>query len=190
MSRAYVGVNHDDTTIPGIVIIRRDGTVAFRQIAEAKYDRLTTEQLFATIDRTLGRSGAAAMHGYGVLERVQVRADVETAKVGSLAVVLPLARQLAVGPMVGAHTSGAIDLDLAAVARAPLFNDTAALQLAVTAGPTVNGANAWNLGARAGVWLAVTPRWGVNVDLGARMNGLEEVDLFATLGFGVLLAWY
>jgi len=190
VSRAYVGVNHDDTTIPGIVIIRRDGTVAFRQIAEAKYDRLTTEQLFATIDRTLGRSGAAAMHGYGVLERVQVRADVETAKVGSLAVLVPLARQLAIGPMVGAHTSGAIDLDLAAVARAPLFNDTAALQLAVTAGPTVNGANAWNLGARAGVWLAVTPRWGVNVDFGARMNGLAEVDLFATLGLGVLLAWY
>ena len=44
VSKQYVGVNFDDTTIPGVVLIKRDGTIGFRQVAGAKDDRLTTPQ--------------------------------------------------------------------------------------------------------------------------------------------------
>jgi len=56
VSRQYTGVTSDDNTLPGVVIVR-DGQIAFRQLATAKDDRLSTTDLLATLDRTLGTHG-------------------------------------------------------------------------------------------------------------------------------------
>lgn len=196
VSKQYVGVNYDDTTIPGIVIIRKDGTIVYRQVASTKDDRLTSAQLLATIDRTLGTSGAAATGGYAVYERTQLHLDggggVEherdagasgTAMI-SASVLFPLARPLLVGPWFES-TIEAQHVDLAVVGRIPLLHDTGALHVTTTAGYSTVGT--WNAGLRVGPWVALTPSWALHLDLGAQLSGFARRDVFATFGLSYLL---
>src|SRR5512138_3080029 len=41
VSRAYVGVEEADNSVPGVVVIGRDGRIVYRQIAAAADDRLS-----------------------------------------------------------------------------------------------------------------------------------------------------
>lgn len=204
VSRGYVGVDSNDLTVPGIVVIRRDGQIVFRQIAEAKDDRLTAAQLLATVDRTLGTTGgASAETGYAVLERLQLRFEIgsganETSTdwrataVASAAVMVPLHRYLLVGPSLRFEARDAsLDLDLAVTLRAPILADAAALQLTALGGYTPLGASGWNAGVRAGAWVALDPRWALHLDAGGTVHSLEEaerpIDLTVTLGLSRLL---
>ncbi len=197
VSKQFVGVNYDDTTIPGIVIVRRDGAIVFRQVATAKDDRLSTAELLATIDRTLGTSGRGARRGYAALERMQLRVDggggvrhtdsTGGVAVAELAVLLPLARQIVAGPWLSTDVTSVTGVDLAIAGRIPLLHDTGAVQITTTIGWSPGGEAAWNAGLRAGPWLAVTPRWAVHLDLGATLRGLHEREAFATLGVSYLL---
>src|SRR5689334_19488507 len=54
VSRAYVGLEETDNSVPGVVVIRRDGHIAYRQIAAGADDRLTAADVLAIVDRTLG----------------------------------------------------------------------------------------------------------------------------------------
>lgn len=196
VSKQYVGVNYDDTTIPGIVIVRKDGTIAYRQVASTKDDRLTSAELIDTIDRTLGTRGAGPAHGYAVYERTQFHLDggggVEHVRDGgssgtamfSAGVLFPLARSLLVGPWF----ESSIDkqhLDLAIVARIPLLHDTGAIHVTATGGYST--VDTWNAGLRIGPWVALTPSWALHLDLGGVSSGLDRHDVFATFGVTYLL---
>ena len=169
VSRAYVGVNYDDTSIPGVVVIGRDGAIKYRQIAETKDDRLTAAQVLAQLDRTLGTTGAAASTGYAVLGRTQLRADAGGGAHGvhaDVAALFPLGRYLTVGPWLATEPADGpqLEVDLAVGLRLPLLADTAAIEVIGTAGSTL-----WrdtNAGVRAGVWVAWTPTIAFHLDGG------------------------
>ena len=197
MSKQYVGVNYDDTTIPGIVIIRKDGAIVYRQVASTKDDRLSSEQLLATIDRTLGTSGAAVTHGYAVYERTQIHVDVgggaqhrRDADDGgafnaNAAVLFPLGRTLLVGPWFENIHPASLSANLAVVGRIPLLHDTGAIHITTTMG--WNTHSTWDVGLRIGPWIALTPTWALHLDLGGTLGGFDERALFATFGVTYLL---
>lgn len=196
VSKQYVGVNYDDTTIPGIVIVRKDGTIVYRQVATTKDDRLTSAELLATIDRTLGTRGPDASHGYAVYERAQIHLDggggVEHARdagtsgtaMFSAAVLFPLARPLLVGPWFES-TIDAQHAAVAVVGRIPLIHDTGAIHVTTTLGYST--ADLWTAGVRIGPWVALTPSWALHLDLGGQLSGFARRDVFATFGVSYLL---
>ena len=190
VSRAYVGVNYDDTSIPGIVVIRRDGTIAFRQIATSKDDRLTAAQVLAEVDRTLGTHGAAGAAGYAAFDRTQLRVELgggSAGFTGAAAALVPLNRYLLVGPWLGANPR--FQVDAAVALRLPLLADTAAIEVIGTA-----GASPWrdsNAAVRAGLWLAWTPTLAFHLDGGVTVeraaSGSTERAWFATVGVSRLI---
>lgn len=206
-SRAYVGIDATETPIPGIVVIRRDGQIVFRQIASAKDDRLTAAQLLATIDRTLGTGDGApaARPGFAVLDRLQLRAalgggraDVASGGERSIAVasasaLVPLGRRFLIGPSLRYERFDApLDLDLALVLRAPILGDAAAFELTALGGYTPWGATDWNAGVRAGAWVALDPWWAVQLEAGAASHRLgartgSTADYTITFGISRLI---
>ncbi len=189
VSRAYVGVNYDDTSIPGIVVIDRDGRIAFRQIATSKDDRLSAAQVLAEVDRALGTSGATATEGYAALDRTQLRAEFGGGAAGvhgAVGALVPLSRYLLVGPWFGAEPK--IEIDAALALRLPILAGTAAIEVIGTAGSTPwRGENA---AVRAGVWLAWTPSWAFHLDVGVSAHetaGITTHDAFATIGLSRLI---
>lgn len=189
MSRAYTGIDGADNTIPGIVVIRRDGSIAFRQIAKEKDDRLDSAHLLAIVDRTLGTSGKGASGGYAVLSRLQL--GIETSAgygddrytFGAAArFAVPLGRLAFAGLRAGYHTAHDVDASAIAGLRLPMFGDTSAIQLAAIGGfakttPYVGG--------QLGLWLAWTPTWGIHLDAGAT----TEREVTITLGLSRLISW-
>ncbi len=204
-ARAYVGIDATDTPIPGIVIIRRDGQIVFRQIANAKDDRLTAAQLIATIDRTLGTGDGApaARTGYAVLDRLQLRsalgggrAEVEAGgqraiAVASASALVPLGRRFLIGPAIRVEPLDApLDLDLAIVMRFPILADAAALELTALGGYTPWGATDWNAGIRGGAWVALDPWWAMQLEAGASAHRLgrdSTMDWTITVGVSRLI---
>lgn len=196
VSKQYVGVNYDDTTIPGIVIVRRDGAIVYRQVASTKDDRLTSEELLATIDRTLGTTGPAAAHGYAVYERTQIHVDggggvrherddgTGGTAMFSAGVLFPLARPLLVGPWVESSIRS-LGANLAVVGRIPLLHDTGAIHITATAG--YDTSSNWDVGLRVGPWIALSPKWALHLDLGGTLRGLSERAVFGTFGLTYLL---
>jgi hypothetical protein len=182
-SRAYVGVNYDDTSIPGIVIVRRDGTIAFRQIATSKDDRLSSAQVLAEVDRTLGTTGTAAADvGYAALDRTQLRIEAGGGSAGfhgAAAALVPLNRYVLVGPWLGSDPR--FEIDGALALRVPFLADTAAVEVIGTIGSTL--LRDGNAGVRAGVWLAWTPKWAFHLDGGYT----DDRHAFATVGISRLL---
>ncbi len=190
MSRAYTGIDGADNTIPGIVVIRRDGTIAFRQISTEKDDRLDSAQLLAIVDRTLGTSGTSASAGYAAIDRMQLGLETggafaeDTNAVGvSARFVFPLTRIGFVGVRAGYSTSSTVDSSLVAGLRLPLLNDTAAIQVTAIGGlakTTPYG------GGQLGLWLAWTPTWSVHLDAGVT----TVPALTVTLGVSRLISWH
>lgn len=203
VARNYVGLNHDDTAIPGVVIIRADGHIAFRQIATAKDDRLTAAQLIDTLDRTLGTKGAAVDTGYVAIERFQNRTDLGTGEVmengqrrvtlfASRGLLIPLDRYVLVGPWLATEPRQApLDVDVAVMLRLPFFADIGAVELTVTGGWTPWEVSGWNVGARLGVWFATSPKSAIQLNVGYDLHRFLDSDripaVFATIGVTKLL---
>ncbi|MFN0249976.1 MAG: peroxiredoxin family protein [Kofleriaceae bacterium] len=189
VSRAYTGVDASDNTIPGIVVIRRDGTIAFRQISIAKDDRLDSSQLLAVIDRTLGTSGRAARGGYAAISRIQLGIESGAAFgedvrafTASLRFAMPLGRFAIAGVRAGYSTLSTIDSAVFAGVRIPIMADAAAIQIAAVGGLAKTTPYA---GGQAGVWLAWTPTLGFHLD-GAVTT---ERHVTFTLGISRLISW-
>jgi hypothetical protein len=181
VARDYTGVNYDDTAIPGVVIVGRDGAIAFRQIANAKDDRLTSAQVLAEVDRVFGTSGAEAVEHFGALDRTALRVEAGGGTDGfhgAVAALVPINRFIVLGPWLGAEQRPEVDAALGL--RLPLLANTAAIELLGTVGSTL-----WrdaNAAVRLGVWLAWTPRWAIHLDA-----GLSDSGAFATVGYSWLL---
>mgnify|MGYP001765536484 CR=1 FL=1 len=202
VSRAYVGLDDADVSVPGIVIVLADGRVGFRQIARDKADRLSASQLLAVIDglppspgRRVGALGAvAAKHGYAPLERLSLRVDLgggiartRSAGAGQAAtdtsataaalgsVWVPMARHLMLGGGVSLDSAqGWVDVGVGAGVRWPLLGDLGTVEL--LAWPswalTTTGAA---VHTRLGLTYALTPSLSVQLGVGAQLRH-EYVD--------------
>jgi len=167
VARDYTGVSYDDTAIPGVVITRADGTIAFRQIAETKDDRLSAAQVLAEVDRTLGTHGDGVAGGYQALARTQLRVEAGggTSLHAAASVLWPLARYVVVGPWLETDR-GNLGVDAALGLRLPLLADTAAIEAFAIGGSTLW--RDYNYGGEVGLWVAWTPRFGFHLDGGVR----------------------
>lgn len=192
----YAGVTSDRAALPGVVIISRDGRVVFRKLGEAKDDRMSSSELLAAIDRSLGTSGpAGAARGYAPIDRAQLRLTagggvVQSASMlgtvtGELAALVPLGRHFLVGPSLGYEPRDAqLAVDATLIVRAPIWADLGALQLGVAGGWTAvtDVEAAWNVGARAGLWFAVSPSLSVELGAAVTVHGSDERSAVITLG--------
>jgi hypothetical protein len=204
VAREYVGLNYDDTAIPGVVIIRPDGHIAFRQVATAKDDRLSAAKLIDTLDRTLGTKGAAVDTGhFAALDRFQNRTDLGTGEVresgqrrvsffASRSLLVPLNHYLLVGPWLATEPRQApLDIDAAVMLRLPFLADIAAFEVSITAGWTPWEVSGWNVGARIGLWYAASPKSAYQLSIGYDLHRFLDSDripaVFLTLGVTKLL---
>jgi hypothetical protein len=194
VSRAYTGVDDNDHTVPGVVIVRHDGKVVFRQVAETKDDRLSPRQILAAADRALGTSETAVRGQHAIepatpaIDRVQLRVDAggafadERAAVAVAAGVhVPIARYVVVGLEARAEirdtartlAGGALGV------RLPIYGDIAALQLTGMLGLSLADTELY-AGARAGIWFAWTPRWAIQLEGGLLAE--PATDVLVTFG--------
>jgi hypothetical protein len=203
VARKYVGVNYDGTALPGIIIIGADGRIVFRQVATAKDDRMTAAEVIDTVDRTLGTSGRAADTGYVTMERMQNRGDNGIGEVIenhqrrvtvflNRGVLVPVNRYLMVGPWLAVEPRQApLDVDFAAMLRAPFFGDICAFELIATGGWTPFEVSGWNAGIRGGFFYAMSPTTAFVLDVGYSLHRFLDSDrdpaAFVTFGFTKLL---
>ncbi|HEY5934290.1 MAG TPA: redoxin domain-containing protein, partial [Kofleriaceae bacterium] len=76
VSSRYTGLDRSGVSVPGIVVVRRSGEIAFRQIATSMADRLDAADIVAIVDRTLAPAARPAVEdGYAALDRIQLRFD-------------------------------------------------------------------------------------------------------------------
>ncbi len=194
-ARAYVGVDDHNLAVPGVVVLRADGSVAFRQIGEGKDDRLDAAAILAVVDREFGKpADAPALHGgYGTLERVQIGLGVGGGVADDRAVVratalglYPLHRYLLAGAMIdGEARSGWLTFDGALGARLPITGDEGALGLTLRAGRTVGELAGWHLAGRGSMSFAPGPNWAFELAVEAGVHRVGEdptLELSATLG--------
>jgi AhpC/TSA family len=189
VSRAYTGIDGADNTIPGIVVIRRNGQIAYRQIAREKDDRLDSAQLLAILDRTLGTSGRDAIGGYTALERMQlgieggVAVGDEVASSVHVRVALPLGRFAFAGVLAGTEAPrAAFDGSVMLGLRAPFLGNTSAIHLFALGGLANTTPYA---GGRLGLWFAFRPTWALHLDAGVT----TLPDLTITFGVSRLISW-
>jgi hypothetical protein len=194
VSRVYAGETSDTNALPGVTVIDRTGRIVFRQVASAKDDRISTQDLLAAIDHALGTHGPDATdRGYAAIDRAQIRLDVGGGAEGSrgtgvaaLAALFPITREVLIGPMLGFEPRAApLDVDLEVVFRAPIWNSAGAFELGFASGySTLDTDRGWNGTMRTGVWFALSPTWSVQLDAGAAVHQ-HDTDVFGTIG----LAW-
>jgi hypothetical protein len=194
VSRVYAGETSDANALPGVTIIDRGGRIVFRQVASSKDDRISTQDLLAAIDHSLGTHGPDATdRGYAAIDRAQIRLDAGAGAEGShgtgvasLAGLFPLSRHLLVGPMLSFEPRAApLDVDLEIVAREPIWANAGAIELGLAGGYSTLDANRGANGiGRAGLWFALSPAWSVQLDAGVAIH-VHDTDLFGTIG----IAW-
>ncbi len=199
VSRAYAGMSSDAAALPGVTVIGRDGRIAYRNIASVKDDRVSTPELLAILDRTVGTTGeAAAPSGYAAVDRMQVRLELgggairdsganHGTGVAAVGALFPLGHHVLVGPWLSFEPRQApVDLDLAVALRQPFAGGLAAVQLTAIGGYTPWDATGWTASGRAGIWFAMSPHWAFTFDLAAGEHRLGDADsrleLSATLG--------
>ncbi len=187
ISKAFVGIDVNDHSIPGVVVIRRDGGIVFRQVATSKDDRLTAQQVLEAVDRSLGTSGARAAETTHALDRVQLRLETGAGQiriedrwrptgVSMLTVTVPLTRYLIAGAGVASeYREAQLWAHSMLGVRLPVFGDIGALQLSAEAGFPGSAPGIY-AGLRIGMWFAWTPRWSIQVDVsaGAHDAGAED----------------
>ena len=193
VGRRYTGWNADETDVPGVIVIRRDGRVAYRQVATSKDDRLTAPELVTVLDDTLGTHGPAARR-VTPLSRAQIRAEVGVAAdqdrrvhgTGAVALLAPVGDHLVIGPWLGLDTrADHVDVAGAALLRAPILGDAGAVEVGAIAG-YATGTEGAVLAARADVWFAWSPT--LAIDLGATFETRTDVrDAAITIGLSHLL---
>ncbi len=194
VSRVYAGETSDVNALPGVTIIDRGGRIVFRQVASSKDDRISTEDLLAAIDRSLGTHGPdAADRGYAAIDRAQLRLDAGAGAesshgtgFASLAGLFPVSRHVLVGPMLSFEPRAApLDVDLEIVARVPIWANAGAIELGIAGGYSTLDERGANGIGHAGLWFALSPTWSVQLDAGLAIH-VHDTDLFGTIGIARL----
>ena len=200
VSRVYAGVSSDSYTLPGITIIRGDGRIAFRQVASAKDDRMSAQELIATLDRTLGTTGPAfSPDGYAALDRLQVRGDVgggvvvhdrrgtSGSGVAAVSALSPLGHHWLAGARASSEPREApLSFDGVIAGRLPVFGTAGAIELGAIAGWTGRGSTGVEEGGFADFWFALTPRFALQAGVTVVVHD-AVTEAFVTLGAAKLL---
>jgi hypothetical protein len=198
VARVYAGVTSDHNALPGITIIRPDGHIVFRQIASAKDDRMSSAELLAAIDRTLGTTGPAPeVSGYAALARAQLRLDVGGGAIrdegwratanAAVSGLVPLGRHVLAGIQLGFEPREApLSMDGVVVLREPIFGPAGALELGLVGGYTPWNASGADLGAFGGMWFAMAPTWSLQLHGGLEEHG-DATELLFTIGIARLI---
>jgi hypothetical protein len=193
VANQYTGTSSDQAALPGVVIIGRDGRVVFRKVGETKDDRMSAAQIIDALSETTGTQGARVA-SVSPLERWQLRlaagggvvrtgGELEGTGVAQLDALVPLGRYLLVGPSLAAEPRLApLDVNATVLGRLPFWNDIASLELGVSGGWSPLSDRAWNVGARSGMWFAMSPSF--SLYLGASVVAHGDDQTFA-LTFGV-----
>ena len=204
ISKGLVGIDANDHSIPGVVVIRRGRGIVFRQVAKSKDDRLTAQQVLAAVDRSLGTSGVVAPITKPALERVQLRLETGAGQirldnrwrptgVTMLTVTVPLSRYLLAGAGVASeYREARLWAHTMLGFRIPLWADIGALHVMAEAGLPGRAPGVY-AGLRLGMWFAWTPRWAIEVDVSAGAHDAGAEDQLpswkATFGVSRLLAF-
>lgn len=196
MSRTYTGITSDDNTLPGIVIIRGDGHVVFRQVATDKEDRITVADLVGAYDRSLGTHGPGLVDAhYAAIDRAQVRLDLGgghvpdgTTGVARLTALVPIGRYLVLGPRIATDLRASpLELGGEVALRLPFWRDSAAVELGGLAGYAFDPDTAV-FGGAADLWFAYSPKW--SIQLGAEVDrDAGATRITGTIGIGRLFEY-
>lgn len=198
ISRALVGIDVHDHSIPGVVVIRKDGSIVFRQIAKSKDDRLTATQVLDAVDRALDTRGVAAPTSKHAIDRAQLRLETgagqiriadrwQATGVSLLTTHVPVTRYVIAGAgLASEYREAGLSLHSSLGLRLPLWNDIAAIQLSAEAGLPISAPGVY-AGLRLGMWFAWTPRWAVHLDAatGAHDAGAQDQVPAWSTTFGV-----
>lgn len=149
LARQYVGVDQSGFSLPGVVVIAPDGTVALRQVGVTPGDRIYAADLLKVVDDIAARHGVAVTGGPGVgggyepLQRANIRIGATLGLVQERAVdndlgfsvdlalagLYPLGRYVMVGALARGITGSATnaDIDIAVRLRWPVVDDNGEL---------------------------------------------------------------
>lgn len=155
VSRAYTGITSDDSSRPGVIIVR-DGRVLYRQLADSKDDRLTAEQVLAAVDASLGTHGPALADAhYAAIDRLQFRFDAGGPTLYAHETFLMPATHYG---LIGARTTAPFTVGAIVLGRIPFWHDSAALELGPTA--SYDPDKRENIfGGAANLWFSYGPTW-------------------------------
>jgi hypothetical protein len=194
VSRKYTGITSDDNTLPGIVIIRGDGQVVFRQVATDKEDRITISDLAGAYDRSLGTRGPGLVdEHYAAIDRAQIRLDLGgghlpdgATGVASLTALVPIGHYLVLGPRIGTDLRASpLSLGGEVALRLPFWRESAAIELGGIAGYAFDP-NTALFGGTADLWFAYSPKW--SIQLGTEVDReAGATRITGTIGIGRLL---
>jgi hypothetical protein len=175
-----------------VIIISADGRVVFRQLATSKADRLSTAELVAQLDKSLGTHGPGLVDTrYAAIDRAQLRVDLgagsvdsKTTGIATISALVPLDRYVIIGPRIGVDLRGApLQIGGELALRLPLVRDTTTIEVGAVASYSEFKPAGAILGGIANLWFAYSPKWsiqiGVEVDSPSRVTG--------TFGIGRLL---
>ena len=179
LARQYVGVDANDYSRPGLVLLAPDRTVLLRQSGDAPGERIYAAELLRIVDglrQDLGLQAASAgvSGGFNQLERVNLRVGGRLALAqdrgvgdglgfstgGVVAGLYPLSRHLMIGALArGLLVHGTrLDVDVAVRLRRPIQYDLGELYLQIPLGLS------WDA---SGDDMAATERRGFNGGLAA-----------------------
>jgi peroxiredoxin len=200
----YVGLDVVGSALPGVVVIRTDGHIAFRHIGEGAADRVLAPELIRVIDQSLvGEIKPPSVDlrgGFSPLERWQVRWELGGALRHTLddhalkfsgstsaSILFPLGRHILVGPLLRGVTPSPTrwDADGTIKLRTPLLGDIAELYALLGGGYTRATRSGWNAGLNLGAQFAFTPTWAFYYQAGASYNHLGKADEDQSLWFGL-----
>lgn len=165
IARQYMGVDANGFSLPGVVLVDPDGTVALRQVGTTPGDRIYAADLLKIIDGMLEQSATAGtggkpgvLGGYEPLQRFNLRVGATLGiaqeratenELGfsidaNLAGLYPLGRYFMVGGLARVLTGSTTraDVDVAVRVRVPVIDDNAEWYAQIPFGLTVDFLNA------------------------------------------------
>lgn len=147
IAKQYIGIDDNGFSLPGIVVVAPDGTVALRQVGETPGDRIYAADLLAIVDDIAAKHNVAATEaasfvgGYAPLERSNVRIgatlglsqeravenDLGFSIDVAVAGLYPLGRHVMIGALARGLTGSSTraDVDAALRLRWPAIDDNA-----------------------------------------------------------------
>ena len=193
--KAYMGVDVNGFSLPGVVVIEPDRRVALRQVGESPRDRIYAGRLLEIVDGVAVRRGLdknrrpRVIDGFDQLDKINLRLggsiglaqqratenELGFSAGGSLVGLYPMNRHLMLGALVRglAVTSTRIDLDLAVRLRMPALFDVGEIYAQVPIGATLSAGEddtphqgtGWNGGLAVGMQFSPKPAWAVFLEL-------------------------
>jgi hypothetical protein len=195
LARQYVGVDANGYSLPGMIIIAPDRTIALRKIGETPGDRLYAADLLEIVDRIaaehrLPTGNSQLAGGFAPLERTNLRLGLtlgllqQRAQQNTLgfstdltvAGLYPLTRHVMLGALARGLTGSATraDIDAALRLRLPIIDDNGEFYAQIPLGVSIDVSNdaaddhertGWNTGLAVGMQFAPKPSLGIFLEL-------------------------